>query len=74
MCVLCTRTHTNRARSRAQVAILVLDKTTFKTKFIMRNKGRSCHCGSAVTNLTSINKDTCSVPGFAQRVKDLALP
>ena len=33
----------------------------------------SSHCGSAVTNLTSIHKDAGSIPGLAQWVKDLVL-
>ena len=39
-----------------------------------RREGRSSHRGSAVTNLASVHKDVGSIPGFAQWVKDLALP
>ena len=34
----------------------------------------SSHCGSVVTNLTSIYEDAGLIPGLAQWVKDLALP
>ena len=34
----------------------------------------SSHCGSAVPNLTSIHKDTGSIAGLTQWVKDLVLP
>ena len=34
---------------------------------------RSSHCGSVVTNPTSIHEDSGSIPGLAQWVKDLAL-
>ena len=36
-------------------------------------KCQSSHCGSVVMNLTSIHKNTTSIPGIAQWVKDLAL-
>ena len=34
----------------------------------------SSHCGSAVTNLTSIHEDMGSIPALTQWVKYLALP
>ena len=34
----------------------------------------SSHCGSRVTNLTSICEDSGSIPGIDQWVKELALP
>ena len=34
---------------------------------------RSSHCGSAVTNPTSIHKDVGSSPGLVQWIKDLVL-
>ena len=34
----------------------------------------SSHCGSVVTNPTSIHEDLGLIPGLAQWVKDLALP
>ena len=39
-------------------------------KGIRGNKFGSSHCGSAVTNLTSIHEDAGSNPGLAQWVKD----
>ena len=37
-----------------------------------RNLGSS-HCGSVVTNLTSVHEDAGSIPGLAQWVKNQAL-
>ena len=33
----------------------------------------SSHCGSAVTNLTSVHQDVSTIPGLAQWIKDPAL-
>ena len=35
---------------------------------------QSSHCGSAVTNPTSIQEDTGLIPGLTQWAKDLVLP
>ena len=35
---------------------------------------RSSHCGSVVTNPTSVHEDSGSIPGLTQWVKNLALP
>ena len=37
-------------------------------------ESKSSHCGSVVTNPTSIHEDEGSIPSLAQWVKDLALP
>ena len=39
----------------------------------LKNKKRSSHWGSVVTNPTSISEDAGSIPGFHQWVKDLVL-
>ena len=40
---------------------------------IKNSANRSSHCGSVVTNPTSIHKDMSLIPGPAQWVKDLVL-
>ena len=37
-------------------------------------RGGSSHCGSAVTNLTSIRENVGSILGLDQQVKDLLPP
>ena len=41
---------------------------------VKNTESRSCHCGTVVTNLTSIHEDVGSILGPAQWVKDPALP
>ena len=41
---------------------------------VVFKKQRSSHCGSVVTNLSSIHEDLGSTPGLAQWVKDPPLP
>ena len=41
---------------------------------VKKNKNRSSHCGSVVTNLIGIREDEVSIPGLTQWVKDPALP
>ena len=35
--------------------------------------GRSSHCGSVVTNPTSVHEDMGLIPGLTQQVRDLSL-
>ena len=46
---------------------------TIKSIYFNKNKMKSSHHGSVVTNPTSIHEDDSSIPGFTQWVKDLAL-
>ena len=41
---------------------------------MFKSRIQSSHCGSAETNLNSIHKDACWIPGLAQWVKDPVLP
>ena len=41
---------------------------------LRNSNGGSSHCGSAEMNLTSIHKDTSSIPGLSQWDKDSVLP
>ena len=48
--------------------LFMMEDNVRKSMYI--NMYESSHCGSAVTNLTSICDDACSIPGLAQWVKD----
>ena len=41
---------------------------------LFKKPSLSSHCGSVVTNPTSIHEDTGSIPDLTQWVKDLVLP
>ena len=48
-------------------------KEEFLYKFLSKPHSGRSHCGSAVMNPTRIHEDTGSIPGLAQRFKDLVL-
>ena len=50
------------------------ESVRLKQGFRKKKRKRSSHCGSAVTNQTSIHEDTGSIPGLNQCVKDPELP
>ena len=41
---------------------------------VIEKQELSSHCGSVVTNPTSIHEDVCLIPGLSQWVEDPALP
>ena len=47
---------------------------TLKKKKNKKQPLRSYHCGSVVTNQTSVHEEKCLIPGLVQWVKDPALP
>ena len=49
------------------------EKMKEKENFGLEGNMSSPHCGSAVTNPTSIHEDSGWIPGLSQWVKDLAL-
>ena len=68
--------HINRLFPEKQIQLLLSMKKSL-TLLILRNIKTtpigSSHCGSVVTNLTSIYEDAGSTPGLTQWVKDPAL-
>ena len=52
----------------------IYKKEKKKTNRKILKKEKEFHCGSAVTNLTSIHEDACSIPGLTQWFKDHTLP
>ena len=49
-------------------------KGKFRAGLINIKQAGTSYIGSSETNLTSIHEDAGSIPGLAQRVKDLVLP